>query len=413
MEFVDTVIIGGGQAGLASGYHLSQNKHNFIILEQSSQAGNKWRNERWDSFTLVSPNWTFRMPGIELTADDNSFLPRDQIVEFFENYIKEFDLPVKYNSKVTSVEFKDNYFYSKNNGQSIKSKNVIIATGLFHKPRIPEYSSRISPDIIQLHSSQYRNPQSLPPGAVLVAGSGQSGCQISEELYKSGRKVFLCVGRAGRALRKYRGKDIFYWMDKTGFFNRTADQLPPGAGRFEGNPHLSGTNGGHSVNLHQFAKDGVTLLGRLENIEDHKMTFAPDLYQKLETVDQFEAFMKNLVDNYINENNINAAPEEIIELKEGYNQPIITQLNLKSENISTIIWACGYTFDFSFVKLPVFDSDGFPIQDFGITKFPGLYFAGLPWTPYPRFGLFLGVAEGTGIIASDILRRIKATSSEA
>jgi putative flavoprotein involved in K+ transport len=215
MEFKDTVVIGGGQSGLAMGYYLSQNNHDFIILEQSSHPGNKWRNERWDSFTLVSPNWTFRMPGIEI-ADSDDFMPRDKIVEFFENYVKEFNLPVKYRSKVTSVELKEKYYYTKLDNETIKSNNVVVAAGLFHKPRIPEFTSRISPDILQIHSSKYRNPQSLPPGAVLVAGSGQSGCQIAEELYKSGRKVFLCLGRAGRALRNYRGKDIFYWMEKTG-----------------------------------------------------------------------------------------------------------------------------------------------------------------------------------------------------
>ena len=210
MERIETVIVGGGQAGLATSYCLTQRGREHAVLEQAAQAANVWRNERWDSFTLVTPNWTLTMPGAEYDGvDRDGFMPRDEVVAYFERYVDRFQLPVQYNTRVEFVEPLDGAGYRVvMPDRTFAAENVVIATGYEQQPRIPPFAAAISPTVTQLHSSRYRNPASLPEGAVLVVGSAQSGAQIAEELYQHGRRVFLGVGNAGRAPRRYRGKDV-------------------------------------------------------------------------------------------------------------------------------------------------------------------------------------------------------------
>ena len=401
---IDTLIIGGGQAGLATSYYLTRQGHRHIVLEQSEKPAAMWRNGSWDSFTLVTPNWAFKMPGANNNAAErDAFMPRHKVIEFFENYAITFGLPVRYKTQVISVtQTADGTYRTQTNLNDYESRNVVVATGFFHQPKIPGFSSNLSLDIHQLHSSHYRNPKSLPNGSVLVVGSGQSGCQIAEELLRSGRKVFLSTGRAGRAPRHYRGKDIIEWLEIAGFFNLTPEQLPPGMGKFDGIPHLSGKDGGHTINLHAFARDGMTLLGHVRGAKHNTILVAPDLYDNLETVDNFERDATAMIDGYIEAHGLDAPAEMLEQLRNGYAQTDITELDLNKGEVSTIIWATGYTFDYTMVKLPVFDQDGFPIQTSGVTKYPGLYFAGIPWMPSERTGFLLGVGESASHIASQI-----------
>ncbi|UCF28695.1 MAG: FAD-dependent oxidoreductase, partial [Chloroflexota bacterium] len=258
-------------------------------------------------------------------------------------------------------------------------------------------------DINQIHTSEYQNPDSLPEGAVLVVGTGQSGCQIAEELYLSGRKVFLCVGGANRVPRRYRGKDIIYWLDKINFFDQTADSLSSSKERFAAHPFLTGKDGGRSLNLHKFAKDGVVLLGHMKDAQGYRVQFIPDLKDNLQKVDQFVVDLKQRIDNYIIEHNIAAeeAPRQI-ELNNGYESKIIEELDLRTEGISTIIWATGYKFDFSWVDFPIFDQDGYPIQDRGVSEVPGLFFLGLHFLYKRRSGLLWGVGEDAAHVAKAI-----------
>ncbi len=406
MKHIDTVIVGGGQAGLVTSYFLTRKKHEHIVLERSAHAAGSWRDLCWDSFTLVTPNWAFKIPGAELknTVRD-AFMPRRSVIDFFENYITRFELPLKYRTNVESIEKSPEGFIVRTNEGSYQSKNVIIATGFFQRPKIPAYAKNFSPDITQLHSSEYRSPGLIRDGAILVVGSGQSGSQIAEELYHAGRKVFLSVGRAGRAPRRYRGKDIIEWLSIAGFFDLTPEQLPPGMGKFDGIPHLSGTKGGHTINLHQFARDGVTLLGHVKNVIDDTISIEADLHDNLKIVDEFEQDVTKMIDEFIRENELDSPAEELIMLHEGYDQPVIEELSLKKETINTVIWATGYNFDYSLVKLPVLDSDGFPIQSKGVTNYPGLYFAGIPWMPSEKSGFLLGVGESARHIADCVLER--------
>ena len=198
---------------------------------------------------------------------------------------------------------------------------------------------------------------------MLVVGSAQSGCQIAQELCESGRQVYLCVGSTGRAPRRYRGRDIFAWLELTGFLDRTADKLPSPRARFSGNPHVSGRDGGRNLNLHQFVRDGVVLLGRLAGAHDTTIRLAPDLKANLAKVDKFEADLLRMIDGFIEKTGLAAPAESLPELRDGYAAEEIAELNLESAGITTLIWAMGYEFDFSLVRLPVCDGDGYPVQD--------------------------------------------------
>jgi putative flavoprotein involved in K+ transport len=345
------------------------------------------------------------LPGAEYDgAVPDGFMARDEVVATLEGYARRFSLPVVHGVRVGSVEPgpAGRGYLIRANGTVWKARHVVVATGLFQEPRRPSFSAELSPKVRQLHTGQYRNPASLPNGAVLVVGSAQSGCQIAEELYQSGRRVYLSLGSAGRVPRRYRGRDIFEWLHTFGFFDRTVEKLPSPQARFAGNPHLTGRNGGHTINLHQFARDGVILLGRLQSASGEKVSLAPDVRDSLAKADKFEAEILKMIDGAIEQKGLEAPPEQVPTIRDGYQATEVTEIDLGAAGIATIIWATGYRFDFSLVRLPVFEPNGFPLQHRGVTGYPGLFFAGLPWLDTQKTGLLLGVGEQTGLIASAI-----------
>ena len=401
-EQIDTVIVGGGQGGLSTSYYLVQQGREHVILEQADKAAKAWR-ERWDSFTLITPNWTIRLPGAEYQGDaPDSFTARDEVVAYFKEYIERFELPIRYGIRVTSVEPVETGYLVRTEEAEFKAANVVIATGMYQQPKIPPFSSNLSSEILQLHSSEYHKPEALPEGAVLVVGSAQSGCQIAEELYQSGRKVYLSVSSAARVPRRYRGKDITQWLDDLGFYDRTADQLPSPRAKFGGSIHGTGKDGGHTINLHQFARDGVVLLGHIQSVQEDRIELTPDLMENLAKADKFEEDVVNQVDEYIEKTGLDAPLETLPELRDGYEAEVILDLDLKSVGITTVIWATGYKFDFNIVRLPVFDEDGYPQQKRGVTEYPGLYFVGLPFLHTAKSGLLLGVGDDAAHVVSAI-----------
>jgi putative flavoprotein involved in K+ transport len=214
----------------------------------------------------------------------------------------------------------------------------------------------------------------------------------------------LSVSRAGRVPRRYRGKDTNWWHERIGDYERTADQLPSPAAKFASKPIISGTSGGHTLNLHQFARDGVTLLGRIQGLKDGKVTLVQDLRENLAHADKFEDDFTKKIDEFVVKNGLDAPPEVLPRLRDGYNAEQLSELNLSDANIKTVIWATGYNFDFRMVQLSIFDGDGYPIQKRGVTDYPGLYFVGLPWLHNARSGLLWGVAQDAAHIASVIER---------
>jgi putative flavoprotein involved in K+ transport len=331
-------------------------------------------------------------------------MPRAELVSYFEKYIENFDLPIHYNTSVTEVTplEKGSGYLIRTNERTFQAKHVVVATGQFQTPKIPAYSANIPGGVLQLHSGQYRNVEQLPEGAVLIVGSAQSGTQIAEEIHQSGRTVYLSVGSAPRVPRRYRGRDIFEWLSLTGFTERTVDKLPSPRAKFAGNPHLSGRDGGRTINLHLFGRDGIRLLGRLIDADQGRIRLAPDLKESLARSDKAEADITGMIDQFIEKKEMDAPQEALPKHQDGYALEEITELDLKMANISTIIWARGYSFDYSFVKLPVTDEDGYPIQQRGVTHYPGLYFIGMSWLYKHKSPLLMGVGEDADYIASHI-----------
>jgi len=406
-EQVDTIIVGGGQGGLSTSYHLTKQGRENVILEQADQPAAAWRN-RWDSFTLITPNWMTRLPGAEYEGDDpDSFMARDNLVGYFEEYIKRFELPVRYGVRVNSVKANGSGYYVRTNKADFVAANVVIATGLYQQPKVPPFTTNFPSDILQLHSSEYRNPETLPDGAVLIVGSAQSGCQIAEELNQRGSKVYLSVSSTGRLPRRYRGKDITQWLDEIGFYDRAVDKLPSPKAKFAGSAHGTGKDGGHTINLHQFARDGIVLLGHLQGVKKDRIVLAPDLVENLAKADKFEADLIKKVDNYIETSGLTAPVESLPILNDGFKAKVIHELDFESAGIHSVIWATGFKFDFSLVKLPAFDGDGYPVHMRGVTNYPGLYFIGLPYLHTMNSGLLAGVGEDAAHIAKHIGSRIQ------
>lgn len=405
---IETVVVGGGQAGLATSYHLGLQGREHVVLEQAAQPGEAWRNGRWDSFTLVTPNWSFLLPGAEYKGDaPGNFMPRDEVVARLERYVTDYRMPVRFGTRVTSVvpDPGGEGYSVTTDGSTLHARNVVIATGLFQRPKVSAAAAGLPGSVMQLHSGLYRSPESLPDGAVLVVGSAQSGCQIAQELYQSGRRVYLCVGGAGRVPRRYRGKDIFEWFSLSGSLDRTVDDLPSPRARFAANPHVSGKDGGQNLNLHQFARDGVVLLGHLLGADGDTLRFAPDMKDGLAKADAFEADAVRRIDDFIDRVGLDVPTETLPVLRDGFGLEDITDLSLAASDIATVIWAMGYDFDFSLVKAPILDEYGYPIQKDGVTAVPGLYFVGMPWLHKWKSGLLVGVGEHAELIASEIVAR--------
>jgi putative flavoprotein involved in K+ transport len=377
-----------------------------VVLERATAVANAWRNQRWDSFTLVTPNFQVRMPGAEYNGSNPyGFMRLVEIVKYFDDYVGRFGLPVHCQVDVFSVEKTLRGYLVRTSEGDYSAKNVVVATGLYQSPKIPGFGRAIPRDILQIHSMQYKNPVSLPEGAVVVVGTGQSGAQIAEELYQSGRKVFLSIGSTGRVPRRYRGKDINDWFTRLGKFDTKVEELKTTQAKFDAHPQISGKNGGESLNLHQFARDGVVLLGHARGVHQGRLIIASDLKETLARVDGFEISALKMVDEYIERTGLSAPPETVPQLRDGYSQEVITDLDLKASGISTVIWATGYRFDFSLVKLPVVDADGYPIQNRGVSRYAGLYFLGMPWLHSRKSGILFGVGDDAAYLAAHISAR--------
>jgi putative flavoprotein involved in K+ transport len=400
----DVVVIGGGQAGLATSALLSRRGIEHVVLERDRIAS-KWRH-RWDSFTLVTPSWQIRLPGGEYAGDEpDGFLPRDTFVRHLEAYARSTDAPVREGVTATEVVATDGDYRVATGEGPIDARAVIVATGAWQRPVRPPLGD-LAPDIRELHSHDYRNPGELPPGGVLVVGSGQSGAQLAEELARSGRDVVLATSSAGRLPRRYRGKDMMLWAHRIGFYDRRADALPSPKDRFAANAHLSGTNGGHTLNLHRFAHDGIRLAGRLTAIDGHHVTFADDLQQNLRAADKFAADLRQAIEVAIRDGRAPdmGSPDDLEDYAglDGFDAPPLTTLDLQQAGISTVLWSSGFRWDFSWVRPAVLDDWGYPVQQRGVTASPGLGFVGMHYLDTYKSGLLIGVGEDAAHVVDHI-----------
>ncbi|HEY8701188.1 MAG TPA: NAD(P)/FAD-dependent oxidoreductase [Arthrobacter sp.] len=398
---VDTLVVGAGQAGLATSYWLSQAGVEHQLLERRETLGGAWQ-DRWDAFVLNTPNFSLALPGMPYSGPDpEAFMPRDGAVGYFRHYAQTIGAPVLTRTDVTRIAPGDGGGFTVETSRGNRqARNVVLATGGYQEPKIPGLSARIPGHVVQLHTDDYRNPGQLPGGAVLIVGTGQSGGQIAEELLGAGRDVHLAVSYCPEAPRRYRGQDVFYWLMQLGMHGPefglealTVEQLPSPAARFACNPLVSGADGGHDIHLRDLGRRGVRLHGHLEAADDGDLVFSDDLAGRLALVEAgFSQRLQPPIDAYIAAAGIEAPAADAARIDEWLpSRP--PRLNLAAENITSIVWATGYRLDFSLLDIPVLDEWSYPRHSRGVTEYPGLYAVGLPWLTGQGSSLVAGVGR--------------------
>lgn len=393
-DVLNTIVVGGGQAGLSVSWYLKAKGIEHVVLDRG-QIGDTWRN-RWDNFCLVSPNNLCRLPGFPYDGDDpQGFMHRDQIVAYIERFAESFGPPFRECVEVERISTSDGpgRFQLDTSEGTLRAENLAITVGTHQHPNIPSWHSDLPDSVLGMHTRDYRNPAQLPDGAVFVVGSGQSGCQVAEDLQRADRVVHLAVGNAGRIPRNYRGRDIFEWDIATGNFDLSVHDHPNGAAiRVKAHPHLSGRDGGHTVDLRQLALDGIRLHGKVLGVENGCLRLSDDLAVNLDGIDEFCRSEMEGIDQFISEYGLDAPSEEVSPSRwQPEAEPSL--LNLADAGIATVIYGTGFHYDFGWIDLPVFDERGYPRYRRGVTEIPGLYFCGLHWMETQGSGLFYGVAR--------------------
>ena len=413
-ERYPVAVIGGGQAGLAMSYVLKRGGVRHVVLERHGIA-HAWRTQRWDSFCLVTPNWQCQLPGHPYAgADPHGFMLKDEIIRYLEAYAAAFGPPLREGVAVSALRrAASGLFELETSAGEFAAAQVVVAAGNYHVPVIPRIAERLPASIVQLHSSQYRNPEKLPAGEVMVVGTGQSGCQIAEDLHLAGRRVHLCVGSAPRTARWYRGKDVVEWLDRMGHYAMPVHEHPlKERVRAKANHYVTGRDGGRDIDLRKFALEGMRLYGRLARVQGAELEFAPDLKTNLDRADASAQAIKDSIDKYIAGAGIEAP------LEAPYRpvwQPVEEprRLDCEAANVTSIVWSTGFRSDYSWIEIPVFNGRGYPGHERGLTPVPGLYFLGLPWLYTWGSGRFSGVAQDAEFIAQRIQSRLSYESQDA
>jgi putative flavoprotein involved in K+ transport len=411
----EVVVVGAGQAGLGISYFLKQRGRQHAVFEQK-RIGESWISQRWDSFQLNTPNSFNCLPGFPYQGmDPDGFWTQAELVSYFRAYIDRFNLPVHTGVKVNSIALADEDHQrfcvkiqaGEKPDECVISRAVVIASGGQHTPKIPAYYTHLAEEITQLHTSAYRRPSDLPPGAVAVVGSGQSGVQIAEDLLDEGRKVYLCTSKVGRVPRRYRGKDMVEWMKEIQFFDVTYDSLENKSLSQQPFPQISGVGRyGHSVSLQYLASKGAVVLGRLLDVQEGSLILADNAAENVRYADDFSRRMKENVDTYLRDSGKELPPleEDPADAPDpcaacAYSLP---RLSLGEAGISTVIWATGFSGDFSWINLPILDERGHPAHYQGISPVPGLYFLGFPWLRSRKSGIICGIDEDARRISEAI-----------
>lgn len=403
---VEVAVIGGGQSGLAISWYLKQAGLSHVVFERH-RVVNEWRCARWDSFCLVTPNWQCRLPGFPYKGQDpNGFMVKEDIVAYLEAYVSSFAPPLMENTCVQRLRHvADGRFELSTTAGTWHANQVVIAIGGYQIPTVPRCAERLPGSMLQLHSSNYRNPASLPEGEVLVVGTGQSGCQIAEDLHRAGRKVHLAVGTAPRSPRRYRGREVTDWLTESGYYAIPIDRHPQGdAVRDKTNHYLSGRDGGKEIDLRRFALEGMRLYGRLKDVSGSRFLFEQDLRKNLDSADASYLNIRAAVDRYIADAGITAPVEPpYTPVWQPDSDP--TELDFSTTSIGSVIWSIGFGVDYRWAELPLFDGRGHPVHQRGVSPFPGVYFLGLPWQNTWGSGRFADVGFDARFLMDTIVPR--------
>jgi putative flavoprotein involved in K+ transport len=395
----DTVIVGGGQAGLAMSAVLQQRDREHVVLERQ-RVGERWRTERWDSLRFQFPNWSLELPGYQYTdADANGFAHWRDILRLIEDYATRTPAPVREHTEVIDLHADEGGFTLSVPGGAIRARHVVIATGPFQKPRIPPFDEGVARSVLQTDPTRYRSPEELPGGAVLVVGSGASGCQIADELLHAGRTVYLSVSTHRRVPRRARGKDVYWWLDKMGRFAQTIDSFP--GRQWPPSIVVTGVNGGYDINVREKVAEGIRVLGRVLGASDGRLATARNANEILDEADAAFAGFLTAAREFAA-----AHPELDLDDEQPFESPPqpatvneVGVLELRREQIAAIVWATGYEYDYGWLRAPVLDVQGRPLQHRGVSPAPGLYFLGLHWMHTIKSGLLSGVGSHAEYIA--------------
>ena len=402
IEITDTLVVGGGQAGVAMSEHLSKCGVPHLVLERHRIA-ERWRTERWDSLVANGPAWHDRFPGMEFAdTDANAFPCKEKVADYFVAYAEKINAPIRCGVEVREVKPNAGRpgFRIETSDGVIEANSVVAATGPFQRPVIPAVVPEAA-NITQLHSNAYRNPQQLPEGAALVVGAGSSGAQIADELMRAGKSVYLSVGVHDRPPRSYRGRDFVWWLGVLGKWDAAAQE--PG---MEHVPiAVSGAQGGKTVDFRRLAAQGITLVGRTESFRDGQLCFSADLANSLALGDANTLSVLDEADAYIARNGLDF-PEEPKAREFGADPQCVTEpileLDLAEAGITSIIWATGFTVDYSWLKVDAFDAEGKPRHNRGVSTEPGVYFLGLPWQSRRGSSFIWGVWHDARFVADQI-----------
>lgn len=395
---LEAAVVGASQAGLAISHELKRVGVEHVVLERG-RIGNGWQ-QRWDSFCLVTPNWSAQLPGYHYDGEDpDGFMPRDEIVAYLERYARSFDAPVRENVIVTAVRKDDDGFLVDTSAGQYRVASLVLATGAFQKPYRPSGADSL-PDYLDLIDlDEYTNPGALAPGDVLIIGSGQSGCQIAEELHEAGRRVVLACGRAPWSLRRVGDRDLVWWLVNCGFMDAKADDLPESA-RLFANIQATGHNGGHDLHYRTLQALGVTLVGRFLGVDENTAHFAQDLAASVAWGDERYSQIKGAILKLAEQNGFKVPdvpdPESFVA-----NAPDRVDLS----SFGTVVLTGGFRPDFqSWLPWPnAFDVHGFPYQRDGTSiAIDNLHFVGLHFLRKRKSGLLYGVGEDAAIVADSI-----------
>ena len=393
------IVVGAGQAGLAVSHELTAAGLDHTVLERGEIA-NTWRR-RWDTFCLVTPNWTVQLPGGRYDgADPDGYMPRDEVVAHLERYARSFSAPVREGVEVRSLVLASDGFILGTSEGELRARIVVLTTGAYQKPHRPQGADGFSGHVQVIDAEQYRNPDGLARGSVLIVGSGQTGCQLAEELHEAGREVFLACGRAPWVPRRVGGRDIVHWIKETGFFDQPRSALPTPEARLTGNQQATGHGGGHDLHYRTLRAKGVTLLGRLQSVGGGVARFAGDLAESVAFGDARYAQLRKLIEETCARSGV--TPPDMPD-PEPFDAS--ARDSLPVDRLGAVIFTSGFRPDFaSWVHIPgAFDAMGFPVEHDGASlAAPGLYFCGVHYMRKRKSALLLGVGEDAAIVTRGI-----------
>ncbi len=403
MENHDVLVVGGGSAGLSVSHELAGLGIDHVVLERG-RIGQTWR-DRWDTFCLVTPNWTVKLPGGAYAGDDpDGFMPRDDIVAHLERYAGTSAAPVREGVAVRTIDPAPDGFVARTSAGDLHATRVVLCTGAFQRAHRPAGADSLPADVLRIDIEGYRNAAGLPPGGILIVGSGQSGCQLAEELHEAGRDVVLSCGKAPWVPRRLGGHDVFWWLAASGFLDQPVSALPSPAARLGANPLATGHGRGHDLNLRTLRAMGVTLVGRFLGATDHEARFGPDLGETMAWGDARNRELMGLILRTADEHGL---PRPKIVDPEPFAAAAPEAISL--DGFGTVVFAGGFRPDFR-SWLPwadAFDEMGFPIQlDGASTVVDGLFFVGTHFLRTRKSSNLLGVGEDAGIVARTIATRM-------